>query len=112
RWLQVSERRTDAGGVVGIYTDITAARRIDAFDWCCRVLPGDRRAGPPCGALGPRQAEILRCVQAGLRNPAIADRLRVAEQTVQNHVSRLIRRFGAKNRRHLAWLTRAGDAER
>src|SRR5262245_17163378 len=26
RWLQVSERQTDRGGVVGIYTDITAAR--------------------------------------------------------------------------------------
>ena len=99
RWLQVSERRTDAGGVVGIYTDITAAL----------VMPAERRFSVVPSALGPRQTEILRCVQAGLRNPAIAERLGLAEQTVKNHVSRLIRRFGARNRDHLMWLTRARD---
>jgi len=92
RWLQVSERRTDVGGVVGIYTDITAAR------W----------TGPP-SPLGPRQKEILRCLQAGLRNPAIAEQMGLAEQTVKNHVSRLIRRFRARNRDHLVWLTRSED---
>jgi len=108
RWLQVSERRTDAGGVVGIYTDITAALWTNVS----KVVPEDGRAGTSPPALGPRQEEILRCVQAGLRNPAIADRLGLAEQTVKNHVSRLIRRFGARNRRHLTWLTRPRDAER
>ena len=99
RWLQVSERSTEAGGVVGIYTDITAAL----------VMPAERRFSVAPSALGPRQTEILRCVQAGLRNPAIAERLGLAEQTVKNHVSRLIRRFGARNRDHLMWLTRARD---
>ena len=92
RWLQVSERRTDVGGVVGIYTDITAVGRTD-----------------PPAPLGPRQKEILHCVQDGLRNPAIAERMGLAEQTVKNHVSRLIRRFGARNRDHLIWLTRSED---
>src|SRR5262245_1468181 len=104
RWLQVSERSTEAGGVVGIYTDITAARRTDLLAWLALVLgEGDSGAAP---ALGPRQREVLRCLQAGLRNRAIAERLGVAEQTVKNHVSRLIRRFGARNRNHVSWLTR------
>src|SRR5262245_981192 len=112
RWLQVSERRTDADGVVGIYTDITAVRWTDVFSWLSLVLQGGSRTGTQPSALGPRQEEVLRCVQAGLRNPAIADRLGLADQTVKNHVSRLIRRFAARNRRHLTWLTRPKDAER
>src|SRR5262249_29818885 len=109
RWLQVSERRTDTGGVVGIYTDITATKWTGVLNWLSLVLPGDSRAGTEPLALGPQQKEILRCIQAGLRNPAIAERLGLAEQTVKNHVSRLIRRFGARNRDHLRWLTRPKD---
>jgi DNA-binding CsgD family transcriptional regulator len=105
RWLQVSERRTDRGGVVGIYTDITAARWTDMLIWLSLVLATDGARKRPL-TLGPRQEEILQHVHAGLRNHAIADQLGLAEQTVKNHVSRLIRRFGAKNRLHLVWLTR------
>ena len=107
RWLQVSERRIGRGGVVGLYTDITA-RWTDALSWFPLVRPERSHAEVLPLALGPRQKEILRWIQAGLRNPAIAERLDLAEQTVKNHVSRLIRLFGARNRDHLIWLTRPG----
>src|SRR5262245_11652838 len=109
RWLQVSERRTAAGGVLGIYTDITVARWTDVLNWLSLILLRDGGAGIPPSALGPRQKEILLCIRAGLRNPVIAERLGLAEQTVKNHVSRLIQRFGARNRDHLMWLTRPKD---
>src|SRR5262245_30761925 len=112
RWFQVSERRTTAGGVVGIYTDITDARWTAALNCFSLILPEASRPGGPPSALGPRQKEILQCIQVGLRNPAIAERLGLAEQTVKNHVSRLIRQFGARNRGHLMWLTRLPTAER
>src|SRR5215813_7958787 len=72
RWLQVSERPTEAGGIVGIYTDITAAKRTDLLAWIALVLGESGSAATQ--ALGPRQQEVLRCVQAGLRNRAIAGR--------------------------------------
>ena len=108
RWFQVSERRTDGGGVVGIYTDVTAARRTDALLWLSLAIAPERGRALP-SALGPRQRQILQAVHAGLRNRAIAERLGLSEQTVKNHVSRLIRRYGARNRHHLLWLTRPPD---
>src|SRR5262249_48160196 len=84
RWLQVSERRIGRGGVVGLYTDITA-RWTDALSWFPLVRPERSHAEVLPLALGPRQKEILRWIQAGLRNPAIAERLDLAEQTVKNH---------------------------
>ena len=109
RWLQVSERRTEGDGVVGIYTDMIRALSPEMLLWISlmREPAGARVRASPL-ALGPRQAEILRCVQAGLRNRTIASRLGLAEQTVKNHVSRLIRRLGARNRGHLIWLSQWG----
>src|SRR5262245_20516417 len=59
RWLQVSERRTNVGGVVGIYTDVTAATWTTVLSWLSLVSSGDSRAGAVSSALGPRQTEIL-----------------------------------------------------
>jgi len=106
RRLQVSERRTDRGGIVGMYTELTPTRWTDVLIWLSLALSRDDVRAIP-SVLGPRQKEILQAVHAGLRNRAIAERLGLKEQTVKNHVSRLIRRFGAKNRRHLLWLTRS-----
>src|SRR5262249_16653785 len=55
RWLQVSERRTGGGGVVGLYTDITA-RWTDALNSFSLVLAEGSRAEALPSALGPRQA--------------------------------------------------------
>lgn len=53
----------------------------------------------PVNPLTPRQLDILRLVASGLRNREIADHLDVTEQTVKNHLSLVMRRTGAPNRK-------------
>lgn len=60
-------------------------------------------AGPrrPAG-LTVRQAEVLALLQQGLSNKLIASRLGLAEGTVKNHVSALLRLLKARNRTQAA----------
>lgn len=52
----------------------------------------------------PREIEVLRAVQEHLSNAEIAARLFVSERTVESHVSSLLRKLQASNRRELARL--------
>lgn len=56
--------------------------------------------------LSSREREIAHLVQHGYSNREIAELLSIAEQTVKNHVHRILSRFGLKNRAALAtWIT-------
>lgn len=55
--------------------------------------------------LSPRQAEILGLIQEGLTNKQIAARVGIGEQSVKDHVSRLLSRFKAANRAALVAAT-------
>ena len=57
--------------------------------------------------LTPRQEVILRAVARGKTNKDIAAELRISEQGVKMHVSRLLERYGAENRVELVSITRA-----
>ena len=59
-------------------------------------------ATPPVAALTPRETEVLALVQQRLTNAEIADRLFVSVRTVETHVSALLRKLGAGDRRALA----------
>jgi DNA-binding NarL/FixJ family response regulator len=48
-----------------------------------------------------REAEILRMVEAGLRNKEIADRLSISEGTVKVHVHHIFEKLGVPNRLEL-----------
>ena len=48
--------------------------------------------------LSAREKEILQLMAEGLSNPAIAERLFIAPQTVKNHVSQIYGKVGAKDR--------------
>jgi DNA-binding NarL/FixJ family response regulator len=50
------------------------------------------------GGLTRREAEVLRLVAAGLSNTDIAARLVVSDRTVDNHVSAIFRKLGARTR--------------
>ena len=65
------------------------------------ALVGDADRGQPAG-LTARQAEVLALLQQGLSNKVIASRLGLAEGTVKNHVSALLRLLKARNRTQAA----------
>ncbi len=56
----------------------------------------------PGSALTPREAEVLALVREWLTNVEIAERLFVSVRTVETHVSSLLRKLGAPDRRALA----------
>lgn len=68
------------------------------------------RAGDPLGALTPRERDVLALVAEGMSNQAIGERLRIAERTVESHVSNVFDKLGlsdepTSHRRVLAVLT-------
>src|SRR2546430_2680961 len=52
----------------------------------------------PAGSLTRREEEVLQLLCQGMRNLDIAQRLHLAETTVEFHVSRLLAKLGARNR--------------
>ncbi len=56
-----------------------------------------------------RQQELLSMVARGLTNKEIASRLNLSEQTVKNHIHRMLRKIGANDRSEVIQLARAED---
>ena len=63
-----------------------------------------RTAAVPSGPLGltEREAEVLRLLAQGLRNKEIASRLCIAEKTVKNHVSNILKALQVNSRTEAA----------
>jgi len=118
---RVNARRAQAAGVHG-YVPATnppelvgAAIRLvlaggDYFPQLPRVEP---RAPSPSGQallerLSPRQREVLRGLEAGQSNKAIAESLGISIATVKLHVQSILKAAGAHNRAEAAALARAG----
>ena len=60
--------------------------------------------------LSPRQQELARLIRDGLSNKELATRLNLSEQTVKNHVHRMLRKVGAADRATMAELYRSEGA--
>ncbi|MFK4038744.1 response regulator [Nonomuraea wenchangensis] len=60
------------------------------------------RALPHEGRLSARESDVARLIAAGATNREIAAQLRIAEGTVKNHVSSLLRKYGTPDRTRLA----------
>lgn len=59
----------------------------------------------------PRQQQLARLIREGLSNKEVAARLNLSEQTVKNHVHRMLRKVGAVDRLTMAELSSSGDAK-
>ena len=64
------------------------------------------------GVLTAREAEVLALVQRRLTNAEIAEQLFVSVRTVETHVSSVLRKLGAGDRRALASIVAARDRPR
>jgi len=67
----------------------------------------------PAAALTPRQHGVLDLLAQGMSNREIADSLGLAEKTVKNHVTGILRALGAERRTQAALIAlRAADPRR
>lgn len=79
---------------------VFSRRELD--DWLVSQTEGARRSysepGNPFHPLSDREMEVLTCVVRGMSNKEIAHRLEISHQTVKNHVTSILRKFGVDDR--------------
>src|SRR5574341_20447 len=103
-------------------TLIKAIEKVHAGEmWLTRsmaqtlVTPEPQKAGPETARIAKltkRELEIITLVCEGLRNQQIADRLRIAEGTVRNHLTVIFGKLGVSDRFELiVYAYRHGLAE-
>lgn len=70
--------------------------------WVEEKMEGARRSysepGNPFHPLSKREMEVLSCVVRGMSNKEIATMLGISHQTVKNHVTAVLRKFGVDDR--------------
>jgi DNA-binding NarL/FixJ family response regulator len=73
-------------------------------------LAGAREFIPSVGKMGfrltRRQQELVPMIARGLTNKEIASHLNLSEQTVKNHIHRMLRKIGANDRLHVVEIAR------
>jgi DNA-binding NarL/FixJ family response regulator len=76
--------------------------RPELDDWVISQTEGARRSysepGNPYRPLSDREMEVLNCVVHGMSNKEIANVLQISHQTVKNHVTAILRKFGVDDR--------------
>lgn len=76
--------------------------RQELENWVDEQMEGSRRSysepGTPFHPLSDREMEVLACVVKGLSNKEIASLLGISHQTVKNHVTAILRKFGVEDR--------------
>lgn len=104
---KIRERIWSLNGTVAVDTTPGWGTRIDV------VLPLDpprtHTASSAMAGLRPREVQVAALMVAGHRNRAIADELRISENTVKFHVSRILRRLGADSRAEAIAVLVAGQ---
>src|SRR5579862_522765 len=94
-------RRPGGGAIRGGHGTATERPRISVTD---PPLIGENDSVTAVGveAISSREAEVLDALGEHLTNAEIARRLHISVRTVESHVSSLLRKLGAADRRDLA----------
>lgn len=96
----VSVIREVANGKYVIAGNVLNRRELD--EWLESQMEGARRSysepGSPFHPLSDREMEVLSCVVRGMSNKEIARLLGISHQTVKNHVTSILRKFGVEDR--------------
>jgi len=96
----ISIIREVANGKYVIGGNAFTRRELD--NWLESQLEGARRSysepGSPFHPLSDREMEVLSCVVRGMSNKEIAGLLGISHQTVKNHVTSILRKFGVEDR--------------
>ena len=96
----VSVIRDVANGKFVIGGNVFTRRELD--EWLESRMEGARRSysepGSPFHPLSDREMEVLSCVVRGMSNKEIARLLGISHQTVKNHVTSILRKFGVEDR--------------
>lgn len=79
-----------------------AAGGLSAGGWLGSMVGRMSHAAPEAGRVTGRELEIISLVARGLENKEIAAELEIAEQTVKNHLSRVMKKLGLRNRQEVA----------
>jgi len=107
-----------ATGAVGV---VMKTEAVDVLDECVRAVAGGkywvgrehaaclaeavvslRRGGGRRYGLTPRELDVVHLISEGCSNPEIAERLRIAGDTVKHHLSRVFDKTGTSTRVELA----------
>ena len=76
--------------------------REELDEWLDTRVTGKGRSysepGTPFHPLSAREMEVLSCVVRGMSNKEIAGLLGISHQTVKNHVTAILRKFGVEDR--------------
>jgi DNA-binding NarL/FixJ family response regulator len=84
-----------------------AALSFALFQWVAKYKPAVPNS-PPRKSLGlsRREQQLVGLIQQNLTNKEIANRLNLSEQTVKNHVHRILRKVGAPDRLSIVEICR------
>ena len=92
--------REVARGKFVVGENVFTRRELD--NWLENQMEGARRSysepGSPFHPLSDREMEVLSCVVRGMSNKEIAGLLGISHQTVKNHVTSILRKFGVEDR--------------
>lgn len=101
---------------------LAAIRAVSRHDAVCPAqlcralfdaLAGARGLVPSVAKMGVRltrrQQELLPMVASGLSNKEIASSLNLSEQTIKNHIHRMLRKIGVNNRSEVIEIAHAED---
>jgi len=92
--------REIADGKYVIGLKVFSRRELET--WVEEQMEGARRSysepGSPFHPLSDREMEVLACVVRGMSNKEIAGLLGISHQTVKNHVTAILRKFGVEDR--------------